>query len=94
VFGNVDPRRGTMMVDGPLDILDHSSASFGYGSKIGIDATRKWKSEGYPREWPEEIIMSEDVKERVSRRWSEYGLPGKAAIVKRQNAQAAPVLTQ
>ncbi len=94
VFGNVDPRRDTMMVDGPLDILDHSSASFGYGSKIGIDATRKWKSEGYPREWPEEIIMSEDVKERVSRRWSEYGLPGKAAIVKRQNAQAAPVLTQ
>lgn len=93
VFGNVDPRRDTMIVDGPLDILDHSSSSFGYGSKIGIDATRKWKSEGYPRDWPEEIIMSEDVKDLVSKRWTEYGLPA-SMVAKRQNAPATPVLTQ
>jgi 4-hydroxy-3-polyprenylbenzoate decarboxylase len=73
VFGNVDPKRDFMFSEGPLDILDHASAMFGYGSKVGIDATRKWKSEGYTRDWPEEIIMSDDMKAQVSRRWAEYG---------------------
>lgn len=73
VFGNVDPRRDMMFSDGPLDILDHSAPMFGYGSKLGIDATRKWKSEGHPREWPREIIMNDEMKEQVSRRWAEYG---------------------
>jgi 4-hydroxy-3-polyprenylbenzoate decarboxylase len=41
---------------------------------MGIDATKKWKEEGHPREWPEEIEMSEEVKELVSKRWQEYGL--------------------
>jgi hypothetical protein len=62
-----------MFSEGPLDILDHAAANFGYGSKIGIDATRKWKSEGYTREWPEEIVMSSDMSEIVSQRWAEYG---------------------
>lgn len=73
VFGNVDPKRDLMFSEGPLDILDHSSPMFGYGSKVGIDATRKWKAEGYTREWPQEIIMSKDVSDLVSRRWAEYG---------------------
>lgn len=73
VFGNVDPRRDTMLVDGPLDILDHSAPLFGYGSKIGIDATRKWKSEGHERGWPKPIVMAAEVKEQVSSRWREYG---------------------
>jgi 4-hydroxy-3-polyprenylbenzoate decarboxylase len=73
VFGNVDPKRDMMMVDGPLDILDHSSPMFGYGSKVGIDATRKWQSEGHPKEWPQLITMSQDIKQLVSKRWSEYG---------------------
>lgn len=73
VFGNVDPRRDMMFVDGPLDILDHAAPSFGYGSKVGIDATAKWESEGYTREWPSEIVMSADIKDLVSKRWQEYG---------------------
>lgn len=73
VFGNVDPRRDMMFADGPLDILDHSSPMFGYGSKVGIDATKKWKSEGHSRGWPREIIMNDEMKEQVSRRWAEYG---------------------
>lgn len=81
VFGNVDPRRDMMFADGPLDILDHSAPMFGYGSKVGIDATAKWKSEGHQRDWPGEIIMSDEIKERVSRRWAEYGFAGKAAGV-------------
>jgi 4-hydroxy-3-polyprenylbenzoate decarboxylase len=50
----------------------------GYGSKVGIDATRKWKSEGFEREWPTPIIMSEPVKTQVSSRWAEYGFSTKA----------------
>jgi len=73
VFGNVDPKRDLMFAEGPLDILDHAAPMFGYGSKVGIDATRKWKAEGYTRDWPDEIVMSEELQEQVSRRWSEYG---------------------
>ncbi len=72
-FGSVDPRRDMMFSDGPLDILDHSAPLFGFGSKVGIDATKKWQSEGHPREWPGEIVMSGEVREKVSKRWQEYG---------------------
>lgn len=74
VFGNTDPRRDTMLADGPLDILDHASPIMGYGSKMGIDATRKWKAEGFTREWPTPIEMSDEVRALVSSRWAEYGL--------------------
>jgi len=73
VFNNVDPRRDTMIVEGPLDVLDHSAPLPLIGSKMGIDATKKWISEGHTREWPKDIIMSPEIKEMVSRRWSEYG---------------------
>ncbi|MDR3612379.1 MAG: UbiD family decarboxylase [Candidatus Obscuribacterales bacterium] len=77
VFGNTDPRRDTMFVDGPLDILDHSAPLMGYGSKMGIDATRKWKSEGFLRDWPQPLVMDKAVQSLVSARWAEYGLtPG------------------
>jgi len=46
-----------------------------YGSKMGIDGTRKWPEEGFTRVWPDEIIMEETVKRLVDRRWAEYGLP-------------------
>ena len=55
VFGNTDPKRDMMFVEGPLDILDHASPLMGYGSKVGIDATRKWQSEGFQREWPTQL---------------------------------------
>jgi len=74
VCANVDPKRDVMFVDGPLDILDHASPDIGVGSKMGIDATRKIAGEGAVRLWPDEIRMSADVKERVTRRWREYGL--------------------
>lgn len=74
VFNNVDPRRDTMIVEGPLDVLDHSAPMALVGSKMGIDATRKWVSEGHPREWPKDIKMSQGIVELVSRKWSEYGI--------------------
>ena len=74
VFNNVDPRRDTMIVDGPLDVLDHSSPTAGFGAKMGIDATRAWPAEGHPREWPDELAMDPAVKARVDARWAELGL--------------------
>ncbi|MDO4540339.1 MAG: menaquinone biosynthesis decarboxylase [Syntrophomonadaceae bacterium] len=74
VYNNVDPRRDITLTDGPLDVLDHSAPLPLFGSKIGIDATKKRRDEGHDREWPDDIEMSDDVKALVSRRWSEYGL--------------------
>ena len=74
VFGNTDPKRDMMFVEGPLDILDHASPLMGYGSKVGIDATRKWASEGFNREWPTPIVMSSDISDLVDSRWATYGL--------------------
>jgi 4-hydroxy-3-polyprenylbenzoate decarboxylase len=71
VFNHTDPRRDTLMVDGPLDVLDHACPIMAYGSKLGIDATIKWESEGFNREWPDELVMTPDVQERVTARWNE-----------------------
>ncbi len=73
VFGNTDPKRDMMFVEGPLDILDHACPILGYGSKVGIDATRKWEAEGFHRPWPEPIVMSKDIKSMVESKWSKYG---------------------
>jgi len=73
VFSNVDPDRDIFTVKGPLDVLDHSSPAPLYGSKAGIDATRKWPEEGHGRAWPEPIVMDETVVRRVTQRWKEYG---------------------
>ena len=74
VFNNIDASRDIVVSDGPLDALDHASPMRHMGSRVGIDATKKWKSEGYDREWPEDIEMSEGIKNLVSERWSEYGI--------------------
>jgi 4-hydroxy-3-polyprenylbenzoate decarboxylase len=74
VWNNVDPRRDTFIVEGPLDALDHASPTLRYGSKMGLDATRKWPEEGHPREWPEEITMSPEVQRRIDEIWRELGI--------------------
>lgn len=72
-FGNVDPRRDIVFADGPVDELDHSAAQDFFGSKMGIDATRKTEAEGMKRPWPEDMVMTDSIRELVSRRWKEYG---------------------
>ncbi len=74
VFSNVDPVRDTVFTEGPLDILDHASSLMGIGGKMGIDATRKWKGEGFERDWPNELIMTNNIKKLVDSKWSEFGL--------------------
>ncbi len=73
VGSNVDPKRDITIVEGPVDVLDHASPLMGAGSKMGIDATTKWAEEGYQREWPEEIRMSDDVIALVDEKWKKYG---------------------
>lgn len=73
-LNNIDPKRDVEMVMGPIDVLDHSSREFGYGSHIGIDGTRKLPGEGFSRVWPDEIEMREDVKERIDEIWEKLGL--------------------
>jgi 4-hydroxy-3-polyprenylbenzoate decarboxylase len=80
VCANVDPKRDVMLSEGPLDQLDHSTTLACYGGKLGIDATHKGPDEG-ARPWPEEIVMSEDVRALVERRWDEYGIPRDASSV-------------
>jgi 4-hydroxy-3-polyprenylbenzoate decarboxylase len=70
----VDPRRDTLITEHtPIDYLDFASPVPGLGSKMGIDATRKWPGET-DRAWGETIAMSEDVKRRVDALWRELGL--------------------
>jgi 4-hydroxy-3-polyprenylbenzoate decarboxylase len=61
-------------VTGPVDILDHAARMSGYGSKMGIDATKKLPGEGFTREWPDEIRMKPEVVKRIDQIWSELGL--------------------
>jgi 4-hydroxy-3-polyprenylbenzoate decarboxylase len=74
VTNNIDPERDIQFTMGPIDSLDHASRQPNYGSKMGIDATRKWKTEGFDRPWPPEIKMSAEVKKRVDAMWKELGL--------------------
>jgi 4-hydroxy-3-polyprenylbenzoate decarboxylase len=74
VANNLDPGRDLVVVEGPLDDLDVASPTARFGSKLGIDATRKGPGEGYHRGWPPDIEMSSEIKALVDRRWSEYGV--------------------
>ena len=74
VFNNIDARRDVVLSDGPLDALDHASSLPHYGTRMGIDATKKWPEEGHGREWPGDIRMTESIKALVDERWAGYGL--------------------
>jgi len=73
-LNNIDPERDVRFSMGPMDVLDHSSRAFTYGSKMGIDATRKWPEEGFTRNWPKLIEMDEATKKRVDAMWGRLGL--------------------
>ncbi|MBU0755778.1 MAG: UbiD family decarboxylase, partial [Planctomycetes bacterium] len=79
---NVDPRRDTVMVDGPVDALDHAAPMPRFGSKMGIDATRKWPEEGFTREWPEVIEMDPAVRKKIETIWNrlDIGRPERGPI--------------
>jgi 4-hydroxy-3-polyprenylbenzoate decarboxylase len=74
VANNIDPERDIQFTLGPVDSLDHAARLPGYGSKMGIDATRKWAAEGFTRPWPEMLRMDAATKARVDAIWSKLGL--------------------
>lgn len=78
-FNHIDPERDIQFVLGPVDQLEHASRLANFGSKMGIDATRKWASEGFTRPWPDEIVMDPEVKKKVDAMWASLGIPLKRA---------------
>ena len=71
---NIDPERDIQFTLGPVDSLDHASRLPNYGSKMGIDATRKWAAEGFTRPWPQMLRMPPEVKARVDTIWAKLGI--------------------
>jgi 4-hydroxy-3-polyprenylbenzoate decarboxylase len=74
VTNNIDPERDIQFTMGPIDSLDHASRLPNYGSKMGIDATRKWAAEGFDRPWPQMLTMDANVKARVDSIWKKLGI--------------------
>ena len=74
VTANLDPGSDIVFSEGPLDDLEHASATPRYGTKMGIDATAKGRLDGRSREWPPDIVMSDEIRALVDERWQEYGI--------------------
>lgn len=72
----IDPERDIQFVFGPVDTLDHAARRQDFGSKMGIDATRKWAEEGYSGRWPDEIKMDSATKNRVDEIWRHLRIGG------------------
>jgi 4-hydroxy-3-polyprenylbenzoate decarboxylase len=99
LLANLDPKRDVSMVDGPVDQLDHGASQALWGGKMAIDGTKKWREEGYTREWPEVCRQDAETKARVDALWPELGIalsspthPGVKAepeLAKRREAPAA-----
>jgi 4-hydroxy-3-polyprenylbenzoate decarboxylase len=70
---HMDPVRDVQMTKGPVDDLDDAAELPAYGGKMGIDATRKWASEGYTRNWPTRIKMDETIDRRAAEIWRRLG---------------------
>ncbi|MGH9394476.1 MAG: UbiD family decarboxylase, partial [Terriglobales bacterium] len=73
-FNHIDPERDIQFTLGPVDALDHAARLPNFGSKMGVDATRKWPSEGFVRPWPDAIVMDAATKAKVDRLWNQLGL--------------------
>jgi len=71
----IDPERDIQFVLGPVDTLDHAARRQDFGSKMGVDATRKLPGEGYDRKWPGEARMSAEIRARVDALWGRLGIP-------------------
>jgi 4-hydroxy-3-polyprenylbenzoate decarboxylase len=73
-LANIDPERDITFVKGPVDVLDHASPTMSFGTKMGIDATRKLPEEGFTREWPTVLEMAPEVRSKMDRLWEQLNL--------------------
>lgn len=77
IANHVDPARDSMLVERtPVDALDFAGPEPGLGSKLGLDATRKWPAET-TRAWPSAIVSDPEVDKRVEALMK--SIPGLAA---------------
>jgi 4-hydroxy-3-polyprenylbenzoate decarboxylase len=74
VANNIDPERDIQFTLGPVDSLDHASRLPNYGSKMGIDATRKWPAEGFTRPWPPMLKQDPATVAKVDAIWKKLGI--------------------
>jgi len=74
VANNIDPERDIQFTLGPVDSLDHASRLPNFGSKMGIDATRKWPAEGFTRPWPPMLAQDPAVVARIDALWKKLGI--------------------
>jgi 4-hydroxy-3-polyprenylbenzoate decarboxylase len=86
-LANVDARRDVVVVDGPVDVLDHAAPAFAYGAKMGVDATRKFAEEG-GREWPAPCVHPPEVVARMDALYERL-VPG-AAPLQRMRLEVPP----
>ncbi len=63
VFNNIDANRDII-----ISKVGHSPLL------IGIDATKKGPEDGLMRPWPNDIVMTDEIKARVDERWESYGI--------------------
>jgi 4-hydroxy-3-polyprenylbenzoate decarboxylase len=74
VTTRADPKRDSVIINNaPTDTLDPASPLPNLGSKMGIDATAKWREEGYSREAQELAVVDEETSALVGSKWKDYG---------------------
>jgi 4-hydroxy-3-polyprenylbenzoate decarboxylase len=78
-LNHIDPERDARFTMGPIDVLDHASRAFTYGSKLGLDGTRKMPEEGFTGNWPAVIVADAATQARVDALWPSLGLDGTRA---------------
>src|SRR5690242_12255541 len=67
---HIDPARDIQFTRGPMDDLEDATDLPAYGGKMGIDATRKWASEGFRREWPTRVRTTQQAAARAEAIWA------------------------
>src|SRR5918912_2449650 len=73
VTSRADPARDTLIINNaPTDTLDPASPLVNFGSKLGIDATTKWREEGYMREIQQLAVVDDETKALVDNKWDKY----------------------
>ncbi len=63
IFNNIDPQRDMI-----IEMRDNGVLF------VGIDATKKGEEDGLMRPWPDDIVMTEEMKAQVDKRWATYGI--------------------
>src|SRR5256885_13601301 len=73
--GNIDPKRDLVILEGPMDDLDHAALRHRYGGKLGVDPTDKGPRHEAAPAWPDGTPISRHPRHPRPRPWPGHGLP-------------------